>query len=82
MKTIEQKAFRGCANLESVFMGSKVQTIDETVFDYTPSKVEKLTITIAQPEGSISGYGKYWRTNATTGTTKAIEVKWTGTPAT
>jgi len=64
-------------------MGSKVKTIDKTVFDYTPSKVEKLTITIAQPEGSISGYGKCWRANATTGTTKEIEVKWTGsTPTT
>ncbi len=81
VKTIEQNAFRGCANLESVFMGSKVQTIDKTVFDYTPSKVEKLTITIAQPEGSIPGYETCWRTNTTT-TTKAIEVKWTGTPAT
>ena len=82
VKTIEQNAFRGCANLVSVSMGSKVKTIDKTAFDYTPKNVEKLTITIAQPEGSISGYGKCWRTNTTTGTTKAIEVKWTGTPAT
>lgn len=80
--TIENSAFRKCFNLESVSMGSNVKSIDETAFDYTPKNVEKLTITIAQPEGSIPGYDTCWRTNTSTDT-KAIAINWTVTaPAT
>ncbi len=76
--TIENSAFRKCVNLESVSMGSKVKSIDETAFDYTPQNVATLTITISQLEGSIPGYETCWRKNKKT-ETKAIEIKWTGT---
>lgn len=79
--TIENSAFRNCNNLESVSMGSNVKSIDETAFDYTPWNVDKLTINIAQPEGSIPGYETHWRKN-TSASDKAIEVKWTGTTPT
>lgn len=76
--TIEKSAFRSCFNLTTVSMGSKVKSIDKKAFDYTPRNVEKLTITIAQPEGSIPGYETYWRE----GSGKPIEIKWTGTTST
>ncbi len=78
---IEGIAFSYCDNLSALSIGSKIESIDLTAFNYTPENVEKLTITIAKPENSVSGYETCWRKNKTSNT-KAIEVKWTGTTPT
>ncbi len=72
---IEGIAFSYCDNLSALSIGSKIERIDETAFNYTPQNVEKLTITIAKPANSVSGYETCWR-KATS--SKAIEIKWTG----
>ncbi len=78
---IGEIAFSYCDNLSALSIGSKIESIAPRAFNYTPEKVEKLTITIAKPENSVSGYETCWR-ESTGSNTKAIEVKWTGTTPT
>lgn len=78
---IEVIAFSYCDNLSTLSIGSKIESIDKTAFNYTPEKVEKLTITINKPANSVSGYETCWRETKSSNT-KDIEVKWTGTTPT
>lgn len=75
--TIEKQAFDTSSYLASVKMGSKVETIDSSAFDYTPWNADKLTITINREANSIEGYENYWRTFGSN--YKPIEIVWTGT---
>lgn len=75
--TIEKQAFRTNKNLEAVKMGSKVETIDNSAFNYTPWYGEKLTITINRAENSVPGYENGWRTYKSTEI--PIEIVWNGT---
>lgn len=76
---IEGIAFSYCDNLSALSIGSKIESIDETAFNYTPENVEKLTITIKKPENSVSGYETCWRESKSS---KDIEIKWTVTTPT
>lgn len=75
--TIENKAFKTSKYLEAVKMGSKVETIDSSAFNYSPWYSEKLTITINRAENSVRGYENGWRSLKSKEI--PIEVVWTGT---
>lgn len=75
--TIENKAFKTSKYLEAVKMGSKVETIDSSAFNYSPWYPEKLTITINRAENSVRGYENGWRSLKSKEI--PIEVVWTGT---
>ncbi len=73
VRTIEKQAFKMCSNLVSVNIGSGIETIAVSAFDYTPFKAGKLTITIDREEKSVEGYEDCWREYGD----KEIEIVWT-----
>ncbi len=54
---IEEYAFRGCSNLESVELPSSLTSISDSAF-YDCGRLR--TIKIHKPEGSLEGYENYW----------------------
>lgn len=74
LMTIEKQAFKMCSNLVSVNIGSGIETIAVSAFDFTPLTAEKLTITIDREEKSVEGYEDCWREYGD----KEIEIVWTG----